>query len=632
MATLENVLQVTQRSGAEYESTEVSGWARFVPAGLITLAFLPILILHGHELWARPHYQFFPLVIPGAAALIWKWCGRLGRLEPGSRSLGYGTAMLSWVMLGSGVAFISPGIGALAALVALLSAAYSIGGRRLAVAAFPAWGLLWLAIPPPKHFDVVLIVKLQNLVSRWSSQLLDLIGVYHVMDGNVVDVGGAPLLVDQACSGVYSLITLLIGTLFYALWVRTSPARTAILLGASIVWVVFGNLLRIILVVVLTTRWNIDAASGWRHEALGLITFVLMLVLVLSTDRLLNFAQAGIRMFWQAGQDIVRQQNLSKNSPVKKNMGALDLSLRSGSRLRRSAEGLGREGKVPLPMAAAAPLEALKKPITDAASIPKTPAPDLGPTQLPDLRHSWVGSWGFAAAFVILFVPQLMMPGAHWKEVLLAKDVYQEVFKDIDGKSLPPQDGPFQFVKFDESDRSKDSSWGEHSKSWFYNAGPASVSVVSLDYEFVDWHELTLCYKAQGWSMIKRTVLTPPNPLPNETGKSYGPIVAAWFANLEGRHKYLLFGLYDRKGRAIEPDDTRSLATDFRLRLRSWIRTGDAGGSEADVLCHQLQTFVDSDKPLSERETQQALELHASARSRIDSLTLKSSTKEGGTK
>jgi len=216
--------------------------------------------------------------------------------------------------------------------------------------------------------------------------------------------------------------------------------------------------------------------------------------------------------------------------------------------------------------------------------------------------------------------------------VLLASDVYQGLFKNVDKDSLPAQQGPFQLVKFDESDRSKDSSWGEHSKLWIYNSVPGQASVVSLDYEFVDWHELTDCYRAQGWRMIKRAVSTPENPLGASGGKSYGRLVSAWFVNNEGRHKYLLFGLYDRKGRSMEPNDTRSLTADLNRKFQSWFRTGDAGGSDAEILCYQLQAFVDSNKPLTEPEMLSAFELHAAARAKIDSYVQNPNAKEGGSK
>ncbi len=623
MVTVENVLPVTHASGVGIENTRSTGWVRYLPGGLIALAFLPIVLLHGRELWARPHYQFFPLVIPGAVALIWKWCGRLDRLEPGNPAYSKGAAVLVWLMLAFAVACISPGVGALAALFALLLTAYTLGGWRLMAAALPAWGLLWLAIPPPKHFDVVLIVKLQNLVSRWSSQMLDLIGVYHMMDGNVVDVGGAPLLVDQACSGVYSLITLLIGTLFYALWVRTPLVRTLILMASAIVWVVFGNLLRIVLVVVLTTRWEINAATGWRHETLGLIMFAIMLGLVFSTDRLLNFLQNAIKWLWATTKDVRRQQIALKNAP-EANLGALKLPRRSGSHSRRSIEGVGAFGKVETPVP-----EPLPAPVAAPVIVPRLveAIPELPRTGLPDIGRTWLGSWAFATAFGFLFIPQLMMPGAHWKDVLLANDVYQELFKGINASTVPAQEGPFNFRRFEESDRGKDSSWGEHSKIWYYDA-----AVVSLDYEFVDWHELTDCYKAQGWVMQQRKVLTPPRTVSKDDRRPFGPVVTALFMNGEGRRKYLIFGLYDRKGRAIEPNDTRSVLTLFQERFKSWFRNGDVGGSDAEVLCYQLQTSIESEAAINPAGEEAVLNLHAAIRARIESAALHLATKEGGSR
>ena len=46
--------------------------AQWIVAGvMLGLAFLPLLYAHGQFLWIQPHYQFFPLVLAGAAALAW---------------------------------------------------------------------------------------------------------------------------------------------------------------------------------------------------------------------------------------------------------------------------------------------------------------------------------------------------------------------------------------------------------------------------------------------------------------------------------------------------------------------------------------------------------------------------------
>ncbi len=38
-------------------------------------------------------------------------------------------------------------------------------------------------------------------------------------------------------------------------------------------WAWLGNVLRLLLIVVLLDRWQIDLSQGWPHTALGVLTF-----------------------------------------------------------------------------------------------------------------------------------------------------------------------------------------------------------------------------------------------------------------------------------------------------------------------------------------------------------------------
>src|SRR5262249_27523605 len=158
--------------------------------------FAPLLAVHARMLWGRPHYQFFPLVFPGAAALAYRGGRRLGPLPPGPRRRAGLTAAAGWALLALGVLFVSPGLAAVAALGTLLAAADALGGAPLVRAALPAWLFLWPAVPLPRSYDTRLVTALQDLVSRWAGRALDAAGVFHVMEGNVVEVAGRRLLVD----------------------------------------------------------------------------------------------------------------------------------------------------------------------------------------------------------------------------------------------------------------------------------------------------------------------------------------------------------------------------------------------------------------------------------------------------
>lgn len=535
-------------------------WRAVWPAALVFLAFVPLLAVHARMLWARPHYKFFPLVIPAALVLAWRAGRNLGPLLPGDRRTSTLGAIAGWSLLALGVLFVSPGLGAVGALATLLAAIYTLGGVPLARSLLPAWCFLWLAIPLPRRFDILVITGLQDLVSRWSSTYLDAIGVFHVMEGNIVDLPSNRLLVDQACSGIYSLLTLLIGTLFYSLWTRAAVLRTAFLLAAAIFWVVFGNIVRIVSIVVLSVRFNIDASKGMKHEALGLVIFVMMLAMVASTDCLyrlltsLGMAAAG----WARGG-------------------------------RDSAEGMG-------------------------LADPAYPVPTLlGPTALVDPRRTWVGSLRSGLIFGVLLLPQWLMPGVDWKEVLSTNDVYAPLIGKLEENSLPRHWEKFDRVGFKAEHREMDDSWGENSRVWYFRDGVRGA-VVSADYQFVDWHELTVCYESAGWRKTARTV----GVADAEDRPDSKYVVAVDFINPEGWYGYLVYGLYGRDGRPSPPPEAIGFLQFFGSRLVSWLRGGGAKSQQTVArLNHQIQVFVESESPLSLDDRERVLRFYEAMRTEI---------------
>jgi exosortase len=582
-------------------------WAAYGPAALIAASFVPILVLFGLGLWSRPHYQFFPLLVPGAVALGWRSWRRPEPMEPGSAAVAWSAAALGWILLATGVALVTPWFAALGALTALLGAAYAVGGGRLTRAVLPAWGLLWLAIPAPRGFDTAMIVGLQDLVSRWSSTTLDVLGVYHVMDGNVVEVGGRELLVDQACSGIYSLFALLAGTVFYVLWARTWPPRAVALAVSSVFWVLFGNVLRIVAVVVLSTQWGVEVASGWRHELLGLATFGLMLGLVLSTDRLM--ASVGLLV-----------------------AGVRARSSRQGRRRRREEEE--REGAAAsrsLLQAADPGSSRLGGPRLEAgSSVASEPwamagvmgvvgqGPARGRAAPPEIRRTWVGSWAAAAAFGVLLLPQAILPGVSWGD-LLSNRIFEERFAAVDARVMPERLGAYQRIGFQADHRDWDNSWGEYSRVWSYR-GPARAAAVSIDYSFVGWHDLTACYRSRGWRLTSMRVEEAPGR-PGDAGASgSGSVVVAEFVNIEGRSGYLAYALYDRRGRPLDPPGTSGALGRLRGRLASWAPGRDPSGRDGEVLSYQVQVFVGGESPPTPTERAAILALFDEARQRAGRL------------
>src|SRR5262245_59893967 len=70
-----------------------ASWPGYLTVAALILAHLPLLVVFAWQSWLRPHYQFFPLAVLGAAILLVRAARRLGPLTPGP-------ALLSALLLG----------------------------------------------------------------------------------------------------------------------------------------------------------------------------------------------------------------------------------------------------------------------------------------------------------------------------------------------------------------------------------------------------------------------------------------------------------------------------------------------------------------------------------------------------
>lgn len=522
-------------------------WRLALMASGVLLAYGPLLAAHGRQLWLRPHYQFFPVLLLGAAILAWQRLHSVHALRPGPRSLSYGLVGLAASLLAAAVVLDSSWLGTVSLLLLLAAALLALGGPRLFLAALPAWAVLWLLLPPPFELDRNLVLALQSFTTQQSSRLLDLLGVFHVMDGHVVEVRGRRLLVEEACTGINSLFSMLACTLLFVLLARRPWWRAALLVVAAIGWVLAANVARVVTIAYLFSRHGLDWTSGWRHEALGMGLFALALVLVWSTDRLLAFL-AGMR-----------------NVPA--------------------GELPGRGTAAPIAFAPAA-----------------QPAPQG------QLGSTWLGSWPIAGMFLALGVVNVQWngPGVALGAAFQG-DTVAASLSGMKDETLAARAGEWRRQKFAEESRNPGSAFGEFSKIWVYQ-GPRQQAIVSLDYPFPGWHDLTRCYTSQGWVIDEERV-------EDGDGQAPGGYVVLRLKKPGHYCGYLIFAQLDGSGKALEPrlggaglslsrQEQAWRRFQCRLRGESTAQVGDPTGT-----VYQLQLFIESYVPLNDQERNQARDL-----------------------
>ena len=257
---------------------------------LIALAgFGPLMAQFFYNLWQFDTYQFFPLALAGGAFLIRRGVQQARRpLKPGSLWLRIPLLLAVLGILASAAVMWSPWLGAAAFLLAVLAASWWFGGWRLLREVLPGWLVLLTVLPPPLKLDTRFAMLLQEWATTGSSQLLGLLGIPHLLTGLIIEIPGQRLLVEEACSGINSVLFMTSACVFYAMWRRRSVLFLSLLYALTIGCVLAGNLVRITSGAWVLFNFQIDLFVGWKHEALGLVLTAFYLGFIVVADTLLG--------------------------------------------------------------------------------------------------------------------------------------------------------------------------------------------------------------------------------------------------------------------------------------------------------------------------------------------------------
>jgi exosortase/archaeosortase family protein len=107
--------------------------------------------------------------------------------------------------------------------------------------------------------------------------------------GVVLTVGPYQLLVADACAGLNSMFTLeALGMLYMNLMRYTSVARNTTLALLLVPVAFFANVVRVVILVLVTFHFGDAAGQGFVHGFAGIVLFVVALLLMLVLDRLLG--------------------------------------------------------------------------------------------------------------------------------------------------------------------------------------------------------------------------------------------------------------------------------------------------------------------------------------------------------
>lgn len=162
------------------------------------------------------------------------------------------------------------------------------GVPALKLAWFPLFFMVFM-VPLPEALVAAITAPLKSAVSAVASSLLYQLGYPVGRSGVIMTVGPYQLLVADACAGLNSMFTLeALGMLYMNLMRYTNPTRNIVLALLLVPTAFFANIVRVMILVLVTYHFGDEAGQGFVHGFAGMVLFMVALGLMLVLDKLLG--------------------------------------------------------------------------------------------------------------------------------------------------------------------------------------------------------------------------------------------------------------------------------------------------------------------------------------------------------
>ncbi len=235
--------------------------------------------------WYSEYYSHSFLILPVAAIIIWTRRTELKTKEPYQHGI--------WIFLAGLILYVigfmreSNFLVATSLLLVLPGLAlFARGPKVLRAIAFPIFLLVFM-IPLPWLDEISR--NLQSFAARTSAWIVDLMGVSITRTGSQIELENVAFEIGLPCSGMHSLIALLALSAIFAYILNGSFKRKLALVVLAVPIAIFSNIFRIVVLLLVGNKWGEDAVIGIIHDPLSPIVFVVAIVCLVITAKLLRF-------------------------------------------------------------------------------------------------------------------------------------------------------------------------------------------------------------------------------------------------------------------------------------------------------------------------------------------------------
>jgi len=266
----------------------LGGWKTIILLMLIGWLYVPILVPLVRQWWIDPNFShgfFVPLF---SGFVVWQKRLQLASIPRVPSSWGLAVILVAVFTLVLGV-FGAELFFSRVSLLMLIGGLviFFLGWQMLRAILFPLLFLI-LMIPIPSIIFNQITFPLQLLASKVASTVLPLAGVPVLREGNVIGLPLMQLEVAEACSGIWSLLSLATLTIIYGYLMESRIWIRVLLAIASVPIAVAANSFRIVGTGLLVQYWDPEKAEGFFHLFSGWLIFVMSLAMLFALHKLLH--------------------------------------------------------------------------------------------------------------------------------------------------------------------------------------------------------------------------------------------------------------------------------------------------------------------------------------------------------
>lgn len=251
--------------------------------------YVPVYWWAANSIWQTDDHGHGPIILAVLVWLFWSLRGELTRLE--ARPL----PALGWPVFAMGLLIYIAGRAFSISIFEFGSQVLVVAGLLLVLKGTAALRLAWFPViyfifmvPLPGILVDAITGPLKQWISAIVETLLYGVGYPIARNGVIISIGQYQLQVADACSGLNSMFSLsALGTLFMYIMARKSSLHNALMLVSILPIAFAANIVRVIILVLITYYLGDEAGQGFLHGTAGMVLMIVALVIFFAVDALL---------------------------------------------------------------------------------------------------------------------------------------------------------------------------------------------------------------------------------------------------------------------------------------------------------------------------------------------------------